>query len=666
MNENVRPGFHQEARREIEYSFDNDEQYIANYFSREWYVTNAGVSQVSPKSSYKYLLIKPTQNYEEAFSLAKEVIVIFTPYKQFEARSLDAYDKVQKLFQESRVEKICYVLVSKDNNIIHSLKNLSSNQEAQIIIPFYYYEFQENKSDNHFLRNRFRDFFYSRDLFDYSDPLKKDYYFFGRTDLVMEIIEKHKSQLNSGIFGLRKTGKTSLIYDVVRKLPQKDGIGIFIDCQDTSFNMKTWNHALCYVIQQVAKKINFNIEAIKESEFTETNASQIFEKYLIDFHKRIGKSILLLFDEIENITFDKSSSIHWCDGLDFIYFWQTIRSVFQRTDNVFSFCILGTNPRCVEIATIKGKDNPIFNIFRPKYIPGFDAKQTREMVRKLGKTMGMNFEDTIYSKLTEDYGGHPFLIRRIGSALAHKFKERPVIIDRLKYNQVKDEFNHETSYFDMLLEVLIQFYKYEYEMLELLANGDTETFEFYANEDKSYIAHLIGYGIIKCVDNKYDFKIDAIKEYMLKKSKRPFLKTKEEKWTYLCTERGNLEIRLRLMVKTVLKIRLGKIHTAKEHVQNKLNLKDNDCTYDELFDSRKTNIYFKGLKTLILSDWDAFTDYFKPQELFINAMDVINNQGRFDAHASIPTEEEIVLIQSALDKIKQGVNSLAQSLNMSS
>lgn len=100
----------------------------------------------------------------------------------------------------------------------------------------------------------------------------------------------------------------------------------------------------------------------------------LFEKYLINANQVSGKTILLLFDEIENITFNKSAVDHWCNGLDFVYFWQSIRSVYQKLDTVFTFCIFGTNPMCIEVATIKGKDNPIFNIFQPSYIKGFDQK----------------------------------------------------------------------------------------------------------------------------------------------------------------------------------------------------------------------------------------------------------------------------------------------------
>jgi len=500
--------------------------------------------------------LKATSEYEEAFSFSREIIGIISSYDTFEARTLDAFDGVCKLFQKSRIEKICYLLISKDNLVTEKIKMYLNEQEKQIIVPFSFSEISSNKNNNYFIRNKMREHFYSKDLFDYSDPLKKDLYFFGRNNVVMGLIDKHINCQNSGLFGLRKTGKTSIIFDVIRKLPDKNALGVWIDCQSTSFHIRRWYKALYYLLLLTSKEFNVELEYLKEDDFTETNAAELFEKFITEIFKKVNKSIMLLFDEIENISYEKSASDHWCSGLDFVYFWQTLRTVHQKSEKIFTFSIIGTNPKCIEMVSIQGKDNPIFNILTPIYIPGFDVQQTREMVRKLGRLMGIKFEEPIYSKLTEDYGGHPFLIRHICSAISQSYTARPVTIDRIKYEDVNKDFKlQKTDYFDMLIEVLDQFYKIEYEMLELLAVGDLETFRFYAENDYSSIKHLIGYGIIKELDGNFDFRIDALKYYLLKKTGKKHLhQTKDQKWEALCKSRNNLEIELRMVVRKVLRI----------------------------------------------------------------------------------------------------------------
>ena len=262
--------------------------------------------------------------------------------------------------------------------------------------------------------------------------------------------------------------------------------------------------------------------------------------------------------------------------------------------------------------------------------------------------------------ILREYGGHPFLIRQVCSTIAKKYPQRPVQIDRMKYNAAREEYNRGSEYFDMLLDVLTQFYNEEYEMLNLLAAGDLDTFKYFAEQDYSMVKHLIGYGIIRASDDEYDFQIDAVKDYLVRKQHRKALvKTPAEKWTYTCTQRNALETELRKMVKVTLRIAYKSEAAAKEAVVKKIYGGDArkyaTASYTDLFDSRKSNLYFKNIKDLINSNWDYFKDFWNNQEMFISAMDILNHEGRFDAHATIPEDDEITLINAALSTIEKGI-----------
>jgi len=658
LNENIKPGIQIYAKSNISSIFTTEEALFAHFFSKSWYITNVGKIDLA-NSKYKYFLIKSTLEYEELFGISKEIVVILSPYQKFQARELDAFEGVYNRFQENRPERICYILISPDDQIEIALTTFLTAQESQIVIPMTYQEILDNKNDSFFIRNRFQKYFFQRNLFDMADPLKKDIYFFGRNELTLSIIDKHRSGQNAGLFGLRKTGKTSIIYDIIRKIPQKDSIGILIDCQNTSFSQRRWNTALYYLISILLKESGVEL-SISEIDFTEQNASILFEKYIVHVSSILKKRILLLFDEIENITFGKSSVSHWAKELDFVYFWQSIRSVFQSTRDVFTFCIIGTNPKCVEDPVILEKDNPIFNLIEPNYIPGFDVNQTKDMVRRLGKLMGITFDENIYSKLCEEYGGHPFLIRQVCSAIHSKYKTRPVLIDRIKYNEVRESFNVQSNYFDMIMIVLKQFYTDEYEMLRLLAINDISTFNYYANADRSYVKHLLGYGIIKQNDGTYDFLIDSIKNYILRlESNLKISKSPDDIWSALVTNRNNLELKLRKMVSLITRITKKTEQGAKNHIINVLHGKDankySHISYSELFDSKVSTIYFKNLTSIILADWESYRDYWGDREHFNFAMNIINKQGRYDAHASIPNEEELMMLQTAILTIEKGI-----------
>ncbi|MDP2919184.1 MAG: hypothetical protein Q8O43_03060 [Dehalococcoidia bacterium] len=230
--------------------FLEDEKRIITKISSEWYVTNGGGEiRLGPRSTYRYFLIKPTDFYREMFNLERELIVVFSPYVNFEPRTLDAIDAAAKRYQQLRLERVCSVVISKDSAIESKLSNLlKADPESQVVVPFSYDELL-GKTDSYFIRNRFKLHFYTRDLFAFEAPLRKDLYFFGRNELVHRIVNRQKSNENSGLFGLRKTGKTSVIFGVQRALAQTNCKSVFIDCQSPALHRRRWNHALHYIIQ---------------------------------------------------------------------------------------------------------------------------------------------------------------------------------------------------------------------------------------------------------------------------------------------------------------------------------------------------------------------------------------------------------------------------------
>lgn len=241
--------------------FKDDEQKIIKKISNEWYVTNGGSEfTLGLKSKYRYFLIKPTELLQEMFNLEREIIVVFSPYGRFEPRTLDAIDYASKQHQTLRIERICSVVISRDENIEDKFSDLLKNdKESQVIIPFYYDELIKN-GDSFFIRNRFKKYFYTRDLFAFEAPLKKDIYFFGRNDIISKIVNRHKSNENSGLFGLRKTGKTSLIFGVQRSLLKTDDKSVFIDCQNPAFHKRRWNNALYYLIKEIVSQNDLDFD----------------------------------------------------------------------------------------------------------------------------------------------------------------------------------------------------------------------------------------------------------------------------------------------------------------------------------------------------------------------------------------------------------------------
>ena len=231
----------------------------------------------------------------------------------------------------------------------------------------------------------------------------------------------------------------------------------------------------------------------------------------------------------------------------------------------------------------------------------------------------------------------------------------------------------------MILGVLKDFYKEEYELLTCLAVKDYETFHLFANEDPSYIKHLIGYGLIQKIEDDYEFKMEVMKDYIIKKEKleSKTLKSIEDKWKYLVEERGKLEINLRKMVKQVLVIEQFKDSNfdAKNYVMKKLHnntvhkKKYDKFSINDLFNADKAEIYFNDLDKLVRGKWESFKVYIKDmdQESFQHYMRIINKIGRADAHAKEEIDDkdlqEVNIAFEKLSNIISNFNSMPNELS---
>ena len=658
----VTPGINPQA---VLNHFTEDERKIIHRISLDWYVTNGGAElRLGPTSIYRYLLIKPITIFQEMFNVEREMVVIFSPYDKFEPRTLDAITSAANRHQKLRIERICSILVSRDEEIEDKLTELLKNdQEAQIVVPFTYRELLQKPEDAFFFRNRFKKHFYSRDLFAAEAPLKKDLYFFGRTDLVHSIVNRHGSNQVSGLFGLRKTGKTSVIFGIQRALERVEGKSAFIDCQNPAFHRARWNVALYYVLNEIKSQNKLEPRLGNLESYTEENAPLLFEKHITRMSNDFGhKNILLIFDEVENITPRVSPSDHWREGKDFIFFWQTLRSLFQKLQKVFSYLIVGTNPLCVELASVSNADNPIYGQIPLEYIPRFDVPQTREMVRRLGRIIGLRFDEILYGKLTEDFGGHPYLIRHVCSVINNLSpSERPVKIDKTTYEKAKNIFMRDYGHFlDMILNVLKDYFNEEYEMLLLLARGDVKTFKELSAMSPLLTNHLLGYGILEENEGNFSFRIESILNHL--KGKEKFKGTEmsqREMRTEVSERRNELEQKLRKLCRMQLKSHLGEIDARSsvlELMGDPRTKKNAVLSYIDLFDANKSGILFSDLCKIIRKHWDCFKHILgADKDEVLSKMELINSL-RVDAHAKEITQEEFQMFRLCIKKFEKVVS----------
>lgn len=455
-------------------------------------VTYSEKREINNTYLFVYLL-KPEDYMKNGFGIEKEMLLAFSPYEELQARAIQAVNMLFDIFPyRNRIDTLNCFLISKDANVLE-YRGLTSFGEgcSRIIVPLVYDDVLKSKNDSWYIRNELKKNFFDVDLFGYTLPLRDETSFFGRQQIVGRYIDAIKRCENKGVYGVRKTGKTSLLFKIDRVIREQNlGFVFFYDCKSPSYRKLHWNELLGEICDNIAKRLRIRIRR----EYDEKNIIKSF-RYVTKEASIRNKKIVIIFDEIEYISFRSPMDLHW--KTEYIEFWQTMWSVQSLHRNLV-FIISGVNPGVTEIDTVNGVQNPLFGIVQAEYLQGLDREDTRSMIRTLGKRMGLKFSYDAVEFLFEQYNGHPMLTRLACSFVGRQYENtvRPIDISADSVRKMQSDIDMELAYyFKHVVSEIQQFYPEEYEMFELLASGQTSDFvELSSLSD--FVKHLYSYGLV--------------------------------------------------------------------------------------------------------------------------------------------------------------------------
>ena len=497
-----------------------NEEYFTRYPSHKLFI-NAFINHFninwantffSHNTELSVFLLEPLAKTKEAYGFDREIILAYSNYDQMQPRAIQAIEEfMDQDPAKGRADPIVVFLVSKDADIERWIRGYTSDYpESRIFIPFYINDVIDNSSDYWHIRNIISDNLYSRDLFDYKLPLEHDLFYFGRSSLLSVFLETVDKRENLGLFGLRKTGKTSFLYKLRRQYAMKNDVEIlFYDCKSPTIRMKTWFELLEHIGKDLLKRKNI----IKDYEWGEKDATESFGE-IIDYYKKESINILLIFDEIEYISPMAIEDTHWHKG--YIPFWQSIWTI-QSSKRNLSFIVAGVNSEVIEKSEYDKIQNPLFGIVKHKYLTGLSNDEIIAMLEKIGRRMGIRFDHDAKQYICERYGGHPYITRlacsMINTRISSKNETRPVHISRKRLVHEEEDREEDLAHYSRhVISELEKFYPDEYTMLEMLALGQQG--EFMEYDIPEYTMHIKKYGLITYKDGKPVFSIPAIKKYI--------------------------------------------------------------------------------------------------------------------------------------------------------
>ena len=163
-----------------------------------------------------FFLLSPEDEAKEYFGFLHEVLLVYAPFSQLQDRTIKA---VEQIFLEDpargRVERFSWIIITRNPEAEDWFSDYcASNGIIKRIISLYYKDVLQNRYKKDYIKNILAKHLFVMDWFDMTLPLKNEDTFFGRNDLLNKIRQGISTRQNIGLFGLRKTGKTSIILEL--------------------------------------------------------------------------------------------------------------------------------------------------------------------------------------------------------------------------------------------------------------------------------------------------------------------------------------------------------------------------------------------------------------------------------------------------------------------
>ena len=621
-------------------------------------------------------LSQPKSHMRERFGFAKELLTVYSKHERTDARVLTSIEHISRTPEfKHRMERAIVLLIHCGD--AEQTRQLLQEHPDWIIVPIAANELTSPDRGSLFLRASIADTIGTLDLFGMSSPITSDRYFFGRNDLVQQLIVRLIDRgENAGLFGLRKTGKTSVLFALSRRLEDRPILAEYIDCQNPGIHAARWWQVLESIAERCADSLKrVRKRTVATSQYDERNAGNLFLK---DVRALLAdgqlQHIALLFDEIEYMTPRISGVLgqHW--DLDFVPLWQTIRAVHHEVKGQLTFSVAGVNPAAVTTSHFDGAPNPIFQLATPTYLSPLDVPQVRDMVRTIGRYSGLNIEEPVYKHFTDTYGGHPFLIRIACSEVTRDADTRNperravVSIANLKDHESVIRARLERPIRDILLS-LVWWYPEEYDVLTILADGDEGFVEEYIGDDPASVLRFAHYGLLTKDGRK--FAIKDLQEFLQENGARyreeispfrrgdmppellpevPDLKLLGR----LFEKRSEIELKLRRVILMYLGVKFnwseGRIAVAvSKCLRKRLDRKDPS----EILTGRRpkdvmNELFTLDLKEIMLGNWDVFGALLDKKKVrFEMNMDTLNKARRIDGHSKPVSESDVNDIQNS-------------------
>ncbi|KYF89779.1 hypothetical protein BE17_45115 [Sorangium cellulosum] len=375
---------------------------------------------VAPRSWL--LRAKPPQHIQEGFGLAPELLFIAV---QGEIQARDLHRAADEVVRSGLRLDGNLVIVTDDGHTYDGGRPLKDRLER---IPGRDQRVAWVWGEDRFwppLSEVLRQQLPTYDVFEERDAVR-GHQLMGRDAEVMELRTRVLRGDAVGVFGLRKSGKTSLVRAVTDALDPASGI-MDPDAEHVASQACViWIDAQGLDQAEVDDVADEMLAALRRRMRTAGDSYEPPAKQGIGGLKAASQAILdarrrlcFVIDEYDFL-FEREGNLGPVPGISRLL--RQVRALSQQQQGAVSLVLIGRDPEHVSVPQLDGVPNPLLAGLTPMWLGPIRPPHDTEMLRTLGRRVGLAVGPETATLARAWTGGHPLLHRQFGSALREEVR----------------------------------------------------------------------------------------------------------------------------------------------------------------------------------------------------------------------------------------------------
>ncbi|MFI9322286.1 hypothetical protein ACIGXI_21195 [Kitasatospora aureofaciens] len=468
-----------------------------------------------------WIYITLPKHVRELFDIHLDVLCLSAAYERVEPRILNLVSERLRA-HDTRVDPDFAILLAPDP----AASDLVRRRRGQLaILAIDTNELLNGPQIG--LRERIAKIMVSHDHYDLTLPITEPAAFYGRQDEVAELEFTLDRGQAVGVFGLRKAGKTSLLNFVSQRRisSAKPVAWLDISVLQTAEAFQLDILEKCHkLVQKYGGKQPRLMTLTRDG--NPNPSVQIGSYWIRDLNlllDSIPDRLELFIDEIDQAWAGRSN-LESEEAIAVLRCLTQLRGLIQSREaegkHGIAMVCAGVDPAIFESPLIDGRDNMLYKFARLSFLSPMSRDEMAEMVRSLGRRMGLRYSDhRTIDFLFREFGGHPLLTRKACSTAARSRPENEipwhVPVSALEGALAKTGPNSPRSQVKDVLDSFTEWFGDEAAMLPLLWSDDQHEradAQEWVRSEPDMASHLVSYGI---TDEDWNPRIHAMRSLVV-------------------------------------------------------------------------------------------------------------------------------------------------------